>query len=136
MKFFDYIFFRITSLYLNTFNDRNGESIGSLFLSLLQLFILLFILLLVAVFDEKINEIIFTNFFNNSKFRYWKILTALIILGFNFYRYFSIKNYSKLKSVWIFESSDTKRRNGWLITCFSIIIFCGTIGLAIIRQSL
>jgi hypothetical protein len=135
MQYFDYIFFRIASLYLNTFHDRNGESLASLFIALLQLFMLLSILLLMAIFYEKINVILFKEFLNNPKYLYWKILPAVLILGINFYRYFTIKTYSILKSEMIFESAETKRRNGWIITCFSILILFGTIGLAIIRQS-
>jgi hypothetical protein len=135
MKIFDYTFYRIASIYKNKFNDRNGEALAALFNSLIQIFILGIILLSIAVFSNNFNNLIFTDFFNNQEFKSWKILIALIILGFNMYRYFVVCNFDKCSNNWKYEDFQSKSRNGWMIFIISSMIFVVVIILALIRQN-
>jgi hypothetical protein len=107
-----------------------------LFVSLIQIFIIGFIAILIAILSPDFNSIIFDRFLNNHNYKLWKTLIALLILGFNFHRYFAILNFDKIKTKLSFEDSKTKSRNGWILAWSIILIFITVIGLAILRQNI
>ena len=134
MRIFDYIYFRIASLYLNTFKDKNGLALGALFVSLLQIFILGLLMNMTAILSQDFNSFVFDRFLNDDNYKIWKLFIAIFILGSNFYRYFSIINYEQLLNRWSYEDSVTKRNRGVNMTWFTIILFISVIGLALVRQ--
>jgi len=123
-------------MYLNTFKDKNGESLGATFVALLQLSILCLVLILISIISKDFNTMVFSSFLNNPHYKLWKILLAVSVLGFNFYRYFTKKRYNTLKAKWMMEDSNTKYKNGLIIAWFTIIVLACGIGFAIIRQKM
>ena len=136
MAIFDYIFFRITNLYISSFKDKNGEALGALFVTLFQIFIIGLILLIFALLSESFNYFVFDGFLNNPDYKLRKMSIPIIVLGFNFYRYFQICNYGFLKVKWINEDSKTRYINGWIIAISVVLIFISMIFCAVSRQHL
>jgi len=136
MRPFDYIYYRIASLYLSTFKDKTGTALGALFVSICHIFILGLIMNSIAILSRGFNAIVFDGFLNNHNYKSWNALIALVITGFNFFRYFSIVNYDSLKAKWSLEDSETKHKKGLTIACFSILLLISVIGLAIFRQKI
>jgi hypothetical protein len=93
MIIFDYVFYRIANLYLSSFKDKNGEALGALFVSLFQIFLIGLLLLIIAIFSKGFNSLIFDGYLNNPDYTLWKMLIPLVVLGFNFSRYFRFNNY-------------------------------------------
>ena len=136
MTAFDYIFFRIASIYLNYFKDKSGEALGALFITLFQIFLLGLFVTTVALVSSNFNSLLFDQFLNNSEYKLWKTLIAILILGYNFRRYFIVKKFDSLNQEWLMEELSKKKRNGWIITCLTLFIFIFTIYLSILRQRL
>jgi hypothetical protein len=134
MRQFDYIYYRIASLYIDTFNDKRGVALGALFVALCQLFIIGSVITLIAILSRDFNSIVFDRFLSSSNHKLWTWLIAVSILGFNFHRYFVKLNYEYLKTKWILEDSMSKHQNGLIITWFSILIFILMVVLAILRK--
>lgn len=133
MMLFDYIFFRVADFYTNAFKSNNGEALGALLVTLMQGFHIVAILIIVAFFSNEVNAMFVTNEGKNSMHSYASVL-AIIVLAFNFYRYFKIKNYDDLRKKWAFEDKATKTRKGTLIMVYIIFNLLITVGLSIYRK--
>lgn len=133
MMVFDYIFYRVANFYTNTFKDKNGEALGALLVTLLQGFHIVSILIIVAFFANSVNAMFEANEGKNFMHSYASVL-AIILLAFNFYRYFNIKNYDVLRKKWAFEDNATKTRKGMLIMGYITFNLIITIGLSIYRK--
>lgn len=133
MNLFDYIFYRVADFYINTFNSKNGEALGALLVTLMQGFHIVSILIVCAFFSKDVNAIFEANEGKTLMQSNASIL-AIVVLAFNFYRYFKIKNYNTLKRMWIFEDNTTKANKGSLIILYIIINLILTISLSIYRK--
>jgi hypothetical protein len=133
-KIFDYIFYRVSDFYISRWKDAQGMVYGIGVVSIMQLTHMLFILLIFAFFSNSINEIIFELREDNNFMHSGVIYPCLIVLAFNFFRYFKILPYEKAKKQWGGEEAGLQRKKSWWIISYIIFNLGITIFLSVFRK--
>lgn len=113
MTFFNYIYYRVYSLYKNKWKDDAPKLYAVALVSLMQGFNLGIIFILGALFLGV--ELEFK--------RIYYLITFTILVIFNGVWYNWFKTYEKLSLKWNYEIKTKKVRNGFLIVVYIIISF-------------
>lgn len=134
MKFFDYIFYRVSNYYINRWNDDNGHIYGIGLVSIMQLIHVLFIAVILALVSEPINELLFEkneggNFLNSGI-----IYPVAILFIINFTRYLKFKKYSYFRNIWENEHKELKKKRGRLIILYIVLNLAITTLISIYRR--
>ena len=133
-KIFDYIFYRVSNLYITKWKDSQGMIYGIGVVSIMQLTHILFILLVFAIFSDNINEAIFKQREGQNFMHSGIIYPCLIVFAYNSFRYFKLMPFEKAKNKWSDEETDLKIKRGWLIIFYIGLSFGITIFLSIYRK--
>lgn len=112
MVFFDYIYYRIYSLYLNKFKDDIPMVYSISALSLVQYFNLFFVLTLLG----KVNFLSIHLVSRNGS-----IYLFLILLAINFFRYHFWCKYESLLDKWSCEKISVKSFRGKAILIYFLL---------------
>ena len=134
IRFFDYLFYRVSDLYINKWKDSQGMMAGVGVVSIMQLIHLLFILLILALFSENINEVLFEKREGLNFMHSGIILPCLIVFAFNLYRYFKILPFEKTRKIWGNEKIKIKLERGKWVVIYIILNFGLTLFLSIYRK--
>lgn len=134
MKFFDYIFYRVASYYINKWNDDTGHIYGIGVVSIMQLIHVLIVAVVLALAFEPINELLFEkkeggNFLNSGI-----IYPVAILFIINFTRYLKFKKYSYFNNYWENEPDKLKIKRGWLIILYIVLNLVITTLISIYRR--
>ncbi|MBW6496806.1 MAG: hypothetical protein K0B09_00320 [Bacteroidales bacterium] len=134
MKFFDYIFYRVSRYYLKKWDDDTGPIYGIGLVSIMQLIHVLFLAVILSLASEPINEILFErkegkNFLNSGI-----IYPVAILFIINFTRYLKFKKLSFFNNVWENEPSALKKKRGWLIILYIVLNLVITTLISIYRR--
>jgi nitrate/nitrite transporter NarK len=134
IKFFDYLFYRVSNIYITKYKDAQGMIFGIGVVSIVQLIHILLVMLVLAFFSENINEIIFKRREGLNFMHSGIIYPCLLILTINLFRYLKLFPYEKAKKYWEYEETKIKYRRGWWITLYIIVNFGLTLALSIYRK--
>ncbi len=133
-RFFDYIFYRVSDSYITKWKDEQGMIYGIGVVSIMQITHLIFILLVFAFLSNDVNEFIFKQREGQNFMHSGIIYPCLIILAYNFFRYFKVFSFEKAKKQWVDEEKELTRKNGRRIIFYIVLNFGITIFLSIYRK--
>lgn len=134
MKFFDYIFYRVSSYYINKWDDDTGPMYGIGLVAIMQLTHLMFFKLIIAFINPAANHFLFErkegeNFLNSGV-----IYPVAIIFIINFARYLKFKKYNYFEEIWKNEPNKLKKKRGWLIILYIVLNLAITTLISIYRR--
>ena len=120
MKFlFDYIFFKVTSFYLQISDDKSNYIMGSVVLTILQMLNIISIMLILSVFFKQL-----ASFFDKSNMAYGKyvfFVVCTILLALNIINYSKVTTYEYLKQKWAIEGETKKKKRKILIISYILL---------------
>ena len=105
-RFFDYIFYRVTDSYINKWKDEQGMIYGVGVVSVMQITHIMFILLVFALFFNNVNDIFFKQREGFNFMHSGIIYPCLIVLAYNFFRYFKFFSFERAKKQWVDEEKE------------------------------
>lgn len=132
MLFFDYLFFRV-SQYYSRWSDDTNHVYGILFVSIIQVCLLGLISLVLSIFSQVLNDILFEQNENKNYLESPVSLIALCILALNYWRYTKVKSYKQLSRKWNSEIRSLRSVRKLQLIAISIIIIGLTFFLSIYR---
>jgi hypothetical protein len=134
MKFFDYIFYRVSSYYINRWDDDTGPIYGIGLVSIMQLFHFLFVALIFALAYDPINEMFFKRNEGDNFLSSGIIYPVIVVFIINIIRYLRIKKYDYFNNVWMNEPNGLKKKRGWLIILYIVLNLAVTTLISIYRR--
>ena len=134
IKFFDYLFYRVSDYYINKWKDAQGMIYGIGVVSIMQLTHILFVAIVFALFSENINDLLFKQREGMNFMHSGIIFPCLLILAINFFRYLKFYPFEKVKTHWDNEESKIKNKRGWQIVIYILVNLGLTITLSLYRK--
>ena len=134
MKFFDYIFFRISNYYIKRWKDDTGSMYGIGVVTIMQLVHFIFIQLIFAFSFQSINDFLFERNEGKNFMHSGAMYPAIIVFGLNLLRYFKFRKFEKLEKIWKDEAPGLKKKRGWLITLYIVLNIAVTTLISIYRR--
>lgn len=124
LNLFDYIYYRIYTFFLKQ-RDNVPETKGSVLLTALQCFTLLSgVALLTLVWDFSLPPKIY-------------LAPLIILIGvFNWYRYERNVDIEEFNDKWKDETSSERKKRGWLIVTFFIVVVLIPVSIGVLRHNL
>lgn len=135
-KFFDYLFYRVSDFYIAKWKDAQGMIYGVGVVSIMQMAHILLILIVLSFFSNQVNEFIFKQGEGKNFMHSGIIYPCLILLGYNFYRYFKKVPFEKAQLIWGEEKNEIKKIRGRLLMLYLTLSLIITISLSIYRKYL
>lgn len=134
--FFDYLFYRVSDFYITKCKDSQGMIYGVGVVSIIQMAHILLIIIVLSFASNHVNEFIFKQGEGKNFMHSGIIYPCLMLLGYNFYRYFRKISFEKAKLIWGEEKDETKKIRGRLLILYLTSSLIITISLSICRKYL
>ena len=134
LKFFDYLFYRVSSYYIYKWDDDTGSIYGIGLVSIMQLIHVVFLKLIAAFISDSANEYLFERKEGLNFLESGIIYTVLIIFAFNLLRYLRLKKFDFLETLWKDEEPSRRKRRGWIIISYIVLNLSITISISIYRR--
>lgn len=131
----DYIFYRISYIYIEKYKDNQGYIYSVGIIVLMQLMHIYTVLLIFALNSESFNSAFFEASKNVNYLYSWKTIPILIVLFCNGL-YLNKRRYDKLKIAWANEDKKQRNKKGWSIGAYIFLNIVLTMALAIYRSHL
>lgn len=116
---FDYIFYRVTYFYLQISNDKSNNIMGSVILTILQLFNIASVALILSIHIKSLASFFDSSNQEQGKTFFMMLCTVLLVL--NIYKYSKVTPYSVLKQKWGLEKVREKRIRKAAISFYTIL---------------
>jgi len=127
MRFFDYLFYRTTYMYLNTFKDTSSKFTGVIIVSTMQLLHLLFIYTIISNLLHLDRKLLID-------YHFVSYIVVTIVLILNNYRYSYIKTYESMHNDWLNSINLANNNNGWLLVLYIFLNFSLTLTFSILSH--
>src|ERR1035437_8950584 len=120
MTFFDYVFYRVSNVYIKKWKDAHGFIYGIGMVSMMQLAHIFFFMDIIALISPIFNSYFFESTKGKNFMHSGIIFPCLVIFGYNFFRYLKLKPFKSLENKWKEEKGIKKIKKGWLIFIYII----------------
>jgi hypothetical protein len=134
MRFFDYIFYRVSDYYAKRWHEDMAYFYGMTVVGFLWVTLLSLVALLAAILWEPANHYLFEARQGKHMSDPSKFIPVLILFGLLALRYLRYKKYEDLARIWGDEDLRKRRRRGWMIAAYVVVSFGVTTWLAVHRK--
>jgi hypothetical protein len=134
-KIIDYIFYRISNIYIEKYRDKQGYIYGAGIIILMELMHVYAILLIAAIACNDFDNWFFEPSKNVSYLYEWKNILIIILLLLSGV-HLNENRYYRLKATLMQEDEKVRNKKGWLIGIYIIANIGLTMYLAIYRSHL
>ena len=133
MKFFDYIFYRVSRYYMQRWGDDLGYFNGMALVSLLLNMHLAQLRVVLALAWAPANYYLFERWGARNFSHPTILIPGTLLLAFILLRYLKLKRFEKLDQVWGTEDARLQRKRAWLIAIYVVANIVATIAASIWR---
>jgi hypothetical protein len=134
MRFFDYIFYRVSAYYIKRWGDTLGYFNGIALVVVMLITHMFFVIIVVALTWEPANRYIFVEPRGRRMTDPLELLPVLAVITLVSVRYLKFKKFQELEMRWQLEDSRLRRRRGWLIAIYIVLNVATTSLLSVYRK--